>query len=116
VGARRGCGRSANVARLSEQAPFSIFTTFVFTYGVQSLQMPRNLLLDAILLGSFLAFAWIPLVGYLSDRIGRRRMFLTGSAVMGVFGLLYFALLNTRASALCAAPARAARSLAQNRR
>lgn len=83
-------------ARLSEQAPFYIFTTFVFTYGVQSLGMPRNLLLNAILLASFLGFLWIPLFGYLSDRIGRRRMYLIGSATMGVFGFLYFALLNTR--------------------
>jgi metabolite-proton symporter len=84
------------LARLSEQSPFYIFTTFVFTYGVASLGMPRNLLLNAILLAAFLAFLWIPLFGYISDRIGRRRMYLIGSATMGVFGFLYFALLNTR--------------------
>lgn len=84
------------LARLSEQSPFYIFTTFVFTYGVQSLGMPRNLLLNAILLASVLAFVWIPLFGYISDKIGRRRMYLIGSATMGVFGFLYFALLNTR--------------------
>lgn len=84
------------LARLSEQAPFYIFTTFVFTYGVQSLGMPRNLLLNAILLASFLAFLWIPLFGHLSDRIGRRRMYILGSATMGIFGFLYFALLGTR--------------------
>jgi MFS family permease len=83
------------LARLSEQSPFYIFTTFVFTYGVQSLGMPRNLLLNAILLASFLAFLWIPLFGHISDLIGRRRMYLIGSATMGVFGFLYFALLNT---------------------
>jgi MFS family permease len=84
------------LARLSEQAPFYIFTAFVFTYGVQALEMPRNLLLNSILVASFLAFLWVPLFGAISDRIGRRRMFLIGSAVMGVFGFLYFALLNTR--------------------
>jgi MFS family permease len=57
--------------------------------------MPRNLLLNAILLASFLAFLWIPLFGHISDLIGRRRMYLIGSATMGVFGFLYFALLNT---------------------
>jgi len=84
------------LARLSEQSPFYIFTTFVFTYGVQSLGMPRNLLLNAILVAAVLAFVWIPLFGYVSDRIGRRRMYLIGSGLMGVFGFLYFALLNTR--------------------
>ena len=37
----------------------------------------------------------MPLDGYLSDRIGRKRMYLIGAVVAGVFGFVYFALLNT---------------------
>ncbi|HYZ43004.1 MAG TPA: MFS transporter, partial [Stellaceae bacterium] len=37
----------------------------------------------------------IPIAGHLSDRIGRRRMYLIGVATVGVFGFIYFALLNT---------------------
>ena len=37
----------------------------------------------------------IPLAGYLSDRIGRKRMYIIGTVATGVIGFVYFALLNT---------------------
>jgi MFS family permease len=83
------------VARMGEQAPFYIFTAFVFTYGTKVLDVPRDLLLTGVLTASALSFFTIPLFGYLSDRIGRRRMYMIGAAVTGAFGFLYFALLNT---------------------
>ena len=83
------------VARMGEQAPFYIFTAFVFTYGTKVLGVSRDLLLTAVLSASVLSFFMIPFSGYLSDRIGRKRMYMIGAAVTGVFGFLYFALLNT---------------------
>jgi MFS family permease len=38
----------------------------------------------------------IPLFGHISDRIGRRKMYILGAATVGVFGIIYFELLNTR--------------------
>jgi MFS family permease len=81
--------------RMGEQAPFYIFTAFVFTYGTTILHSSRNLLLIAVLTASVLSFFTIPYAGYLSDRIGRKRMYLIGAATMGVFGFVYFALLDT---------------------
>jgi MFS family permease len=81
--------------RMGEQAPFYIFTAFVFTYGTTVLKTSRDLLLIAVLTASVLSFFTIPLAGHLSDRIGRKRMYLIGAAVMGVFGFVYFALLGT---------------------
>jgi metabolite-proton symporter len=83
------------VARMGEQAPFYIFTAFVFTYGTKVLDVSRDLLLAGVLTASALSFFTIPFSGYLSDRIGRRRMYMIGAAVTGVFGFIYFALLNT---------------------
>ncbi|HTS53312.1 MAG TPA: MFS transporter [Burkholderiales bacterium] len=83
------------LARMGEQAPFYIFTAFVFTYGTTILGVTRDLLLTALLTASLLSFFTIPFSGHLSDRIGRRRMYLIGAAVTGVFGFVYFALLNT---------------------
>ena len=83
------------LARMGEQAPFYIFTAFVFTYGTKVLGVPRDLLLTAVLSASVLSFFTIPFSGYLSDRIGRKRMYMTGAAVTCVFGFVYFALLNT---------------------
>jgi MFS family permease len=83
------------LARMGEQAPFYIFTAFVFTYGTTILHTSRDLLLTAVLTASVLSFFTIPYAGHLSDRIGRKRMYLIGAATMGVFGFVYFALLDT---------------------
>jgi MFS family permease len=83
------------LARMSEQAPFYIFTAFIFAYGTGTLKMPRDMLLTAVLVASFVSFFSIPLSGHISDRIGRKRMYLIGAATMGVFGFVYFGLLDT---------------------
>ena len=55
----------------------------------------RDLILIAVLTASVVSLFTVPLSGHLSDRIGRKRMYLLGAATMGVSGFLYFALLNT---------------------
>jgi MFS family permease len=81
--------------RMSEQAPFYIFTAFVFAYGTGTLHMSRDLILTAVLAASCVSFVTIPLAGHISDKIGRRKMYLIGAAVTGVFGFLYFGMLDT---------------------
>jgi len=88
------------LARTGEQAPFYIFTAFVFTYGTTILGVSRNLLLTAVLTAAVVSFFSIPYSGHLSDRIGRRRTYLLGAAATGVFGFVYFALLNTTRAGL----------------
>jgi metabolite-proton symporter len=87
-------------ARMAEQAPFYIFTAFIFSYGIETLHVPRNFLLSAVLSASVLSFVSIPLFGHLSDRIGRKNMYMIGAVVTGVFGFIYFAMLNTGSSAV----------------
>jgi len=82
-------------ARLAEQAPFYIFTAFVFAYGTGTLKVSRDFLLAAVLAASVVSFVSIPLFGHLSDRIGRKRMYMTGAAVCGLFGFAYFGMLDT---------------------
>ncbi len=81
--------------RMAEQAPFYIFTAFVFAYGTGTLKMSRDLILSAVLAASLVSFVTIPLSGHISDRIGRRKMYLIGAAVTGLFGFLYFGMLDT---------------------
>jgi MFS family permease len=59
------------------------------------LHSTRDFLLTAVLAASVLSFFSIPIAGHISDRIGRRRMYLIGVATVGVFGFIYFALLDT---------------------
>jgi MFS family permease len=81
--------------RMSEQAPFYIFTAFVFAYAVGTLHMSRNFILTAVMAAACVEFVTIPVAGHISDRIGRRKMFLIGAAVTGLFGFLYFGMVDT---------------------
>jgi MFS family permease len=91
---------AAALARTSEQGPFYIFTAFIFAYGTGVLHAPRDLLLAGVLAATLLSAITIPLSGHLSDIIGRKKMYIIGCATMGVFGFVYFALLNTGSAAL----------------
>ena len=83
------------LVRLAEQAPFYIFTAFVFSYGIGTLKISRDFLLFAVLTASIVSFVSIPLFGHISDRIGRKKMYMLGAATVGVFGFIYFGMLNT---------------------
>jgi MFS family permease len=86
--------------RLSEQAPFYVFTAFVFAYTVGTLHMSRNFILSAVMAAACVSFFTIPLAGHFSDLIGRKKMYLIGVVVMGIFGFVYFGMVDTAAPAL----------------
>ena len=88
------------LVRMAEQAPFYIFTAFVFAYGTKTLGMSRDLLVTAVMTAAVVSFFSVPLFGHISDRIGRRKMYLIGAAVTGVYGFVYFGLLDTAAPVL----------------
>jgi MFS family permease len=88
------------LARMSEQAPFYIFTAFVFSYGTGTLHVSRDFLLVAVLAASLLSFVSIPLFGHWSDRAGRKNVYMLGALVTGIFGFIYFGMLNTGISAV----------------
>jgi MFS family permease len=88
------------LARTSEQAPFYIFTAFIFAYGITVLHASRDLLLAGVLAAVCLSAITIPLSGYMSDRIGRKKMYIIGAATMGVFGFIYFGMIDTGSSVL----------------
>jgi MFS family permease len=83
------------LTRMSEQAPFYIFTAFIFAYAVGTLHMSRNFILTAVMAAAVVSFVTIPLSGHVSDLIGRRRMYLIGVVATGLFGFLYFGMVDT---------------------
>jgi len=81
--------------RMSEQAPFYIFTAFIFAYAIGTLHMSRDFILAAVMVAACVSFVTIPLSGHISDRIGRRKMYLIGVVAIGLFGFLYFGMVDT---------------------
>jgi MFS family permease len=88
--------------RSAETGPFYIFTTFILTYGTRTLGLERAALLNFVTIASVVALFDIPLWGYVSDRIGRKRMYLIGAIALFLFAFPYYALLDTRTPALAA--------------
>jgi MFS family permease len=82
--------------RLAEQSPGYIFNAFIFTYGTQVLGADRNLLLTGLIVTTALGFIWAPIAGALSDRIGRRQMYIIGCVFVAIFTFVYFAMLDTK--------------------
>ena len=86
--------------RLSEQAPFYLFITFVLTYGTTKLGLKRGDLLNYTLVAAAVGLITVPLFGHLSDKIGRRLTYGIGIAGTAIFAFPYFGLLNTKTSGL----------------
>ena len=93
--------------RMPEQAPGYIVGAFIFTYGTTVLGFSRDFLLLAVISQTV---AWLPLggrsPGHLSDRVGRKNMYMLGCVFMGIFGFVYFAMLNTREPVMSSSPSR----------
>jgi MFS family permease len=86
--------------RLSEQAPFYLFITFVLTYGTKQLGLARGDLLNYTLVAAAVGLITVPLFGHISDLIGRRKTYAIGIAATAIFAFPYFGLLNTKEAAL----------------
>ena len=81
---------------MAEQSPGYIFNAFIFTYGTQVLGASRDLLLMGLIVTTVLGFIWAPIAGALSDKIGRRQMYIIGCFFVAIFTFVYFAMLDTR--------------------
>ncbi len=86
--------------RLPEQAPGYIVGAFIFTYGTTVLGQSRNFLLTAVILSTVLGFLWVTVAGRLSDHVGRKNMYILGCVSVGVYGFIYFALLDSKSPTL----------------
>jgi MFS family permease len=90
----------AAFARMAEQAPAYIYLAFIFAYGTKVIHQDRDFLLICLICAGIVSLFTIPFAGHLSDRIGRKRMYLIGTVLTGLFGFAYFAMLNTAVPAL----------------
>jgi MFS family permease len=86
--------------RAGETAPALIFQTFWLTYAITSLGLKQAAVYNYVIIAALVSLAAIPLFGHLSDRFGRKRMYMIGVVIMFLFAFPYWALLNTKATIL----------------
>ncbi|WP_181803849.1 MFS transporter [Streptomyces shenzhenensis] len=82
-------------ARMAENIGYYVITAFVLVYATTSAGVSKQTALNAVLIGSAVHFAVIPAWGALSDRIGRRPVYLLGAAGIGLWIFPFFALADT---------------------
>ena len=88
--------------RFSEQLPFYLFTTYVLIYVVSrpAHEFSKTFVLNAVLVGAICELATIPFFSHLSDRVGRKRVYLTGAVLVGLLAFPYFVVLTHGGHAL----------------
>jgi metabolite-proton symporter len=87
-------------ARFAENGAFYIYTVFVLVYATQRAGIGRQTVLNGILIAAACAVVSIPLCGALSDRLGRRPVYLFGACATALFAYPLFWLLDTGSTPL----------------
>lgn len=83
-------------ARMAENISYYVITAFVLVYAVEQADLSKQTALNAVLIASAVHFAVIPAWGALSDRVGRRPVYLLGAAGVGLWAFPFFALIDTK--------------------
>ncbi|MFJ2720347.1 MFS transporter [Streptomyces sp. NPDC087437] len=82
-------------ARMAENISYYVITAFILVYATTSAGVSKQTALNAVLIASAVHFAVIPAWGALSDRIGRRPVYLLGAAGVGLWMFPFFWLIDT---------------------
>ena len=83
-------------ARFAENATFYIFSGFMLVYAVKHLELSREMILNGIIIAAAVQLVTIPCFGALSDRVGRRPVYLFGAAFMALIAIPFFWLVDTQ--------------------
>ncbi|OEU87470.1 MFS transporter [Streptomyces abyssalis] len=83
-------------ARMAENITFYVITAFILVYATKELGLSQQTALNAVLISSAVHFAVIPMWGALSDRVGRRPVYLLGAVGTGLWVFPFFQLLDTK--------------------
>src|ERR1700726_2200402 len=86
--------------KLSEVSWVYMLTVFVVGYATTRLGLPKPMMLDAVMYAALLEMISLPLFGWLSDRIGRRPLYILGALFTIAFAFPLFWMLDTKSEFL----------------
>ena len=81
--------------RMAENISYYIFTVIVLTYAAEYAAIDKAVVLKALLIGAAIQFFVVPAIGALSDKVGRRPLYLIGAVGVGVWTFVFFDLVDT---------------------
>ncbi len=81
-------------ARIAENVSYYVFTAFVLVYITEHLGMDKQVGLNALLIAALVHLVVIPTWASLSDRVGRRPVYLIGAVGVGIWAFVFFWLLD----------------------
>ncbi|MFC3070731.1 MFS transporter [Phenylobacterium soli] len=84
-------------AFVAANGTFYVMITYAVAYATTTLHVPRTSVLWAVMLGSLISAPFLPLMAALSDRMGRRGVFMAGALLCGAWSVPFFLLLNSGA-------------------
>ncbi|MEZ6060635.1 MAG: MFS transporter [Planctomycetaceae bacterium] len=87
-------------ARFAENACFYIFSVWVISYATEQLELAKSGVLTGVWIAAGFQLIAIPAFGLLSDRVGRRPVYLCGAMFLVAFAFPFFWLIETRVTAL----------------
>jgi MFS family permease len=82
--------------RIAENGIFYIFTVFVLAYGEEHLKVGKTTMLTGVAIAAAIGLCTVPLWGALSDRFGRKRMYMAGAVFSLLFAFPFFELVDTK--------------------
>ncbi|MDT0381087.1 MFS transporter [Streptomyces sp. DSM 42041] len=88
--------------RIASDVSYYTFALFSITYVTQQLGADRSLVLNGVIIASAVQLLAIPAFAVLSDRVGRRPVYLAGAVIVGVWGFAFFPLLDTESAGAAA--------------
>ena len=86
--------------RVAENGSFYVFTVFVLDYVSRQLGLPSTIALLGVMIAAALELAMVPFFGALTDRVGRKPVYMFGAVASFVFAFPFFWLVNTGVTAV----------------
>lgn len=87
-------------SKIAESGFFNIYAVFAITYGVTKLGIPKQVILNGVLYGALVECFTLPFFGWLSDKVGRRKVYIGGLVFQACLALPFYAMLDTREPAM----------------